>query len=343
MRFYVSIGDVNGISTEIALRSFARLRALGIHDVVYGIDSALLESARDLLGMPRDFAQQLQPCALAALDLREELLHMFPHARSLGIAHALAPIALPQICAGESSASAGLYACKSFLYGIMLAQRGEVSALLTLPVHKRAWSEAGIAFAGHTELLRALFGVEVIMVLGCEAMMVALYTDHIPLHAVSARVLEGGGSRLYAFLLRLAQSPLAAREIAILGLNPHAGDGGCIGSEDSTIAAAIRRANSTLARDVFVGPLVPDVAFAPKMRARFQTFVAMYHDQGLAPLKALHFEQSVQISIGLPIVRVSVDHGTAFDIAYKNQNPSISSCINAFLVAEKLVKKEDLR
>lgn len=342
MRFYVGIGDVNGISTEIALRSFARLHALGM-DAIYGIDAALLESARALLGMPHDVAQQLQPCALAALDLREDFARLFPHARSLQIMHALAPIALPDICAGEVSASAGLYACKSFLYGIMQAMRGEVSALLTLPVHKRAWSEAQIAFAGHTELLRALFGVEVIMVLGCEAMMVALYTDHIPLNAVSARVLENGGGRLADFLLRLARSPLAAREIAVLGLNPHAGDGGCIGSEDSIIAAAIGRANHALGCDVFVGPLVPDVAFAPKTRARFQTFVAMYHDQGLIPLKALHFDQSVQISVGLPIVRVSVDHGTAFDIAYKNQNPSTTSFINAFLVAEKLVKKEDLR
>ncbi|MDE6045455.1 MAG: 4-hydroxythreonine-4-phosphate dehydrogenase PdxA [Helicobacter sp.] len=342
MRFYVSIGDVNGISTEIALRSFARLHALGM-DAIYGIDSALLESARALLGMPHDVAQQLQPCALAALDLREDFARLFPHARSLQIMHALAPIALPDICAGEVSASAGLYACKSFLYGIMQAMRGEVSALLTLPVHKRAWSEAQIAFAGHTELLRALFGVEVIMVLGCEAMMVALYTDHIPLNAVSARVLEGGGDKLADFLLRLARSPLAAREIAVLGLNPHAGDGGCIGSEDSIIATAIGRANHALARDVFVGPLVPDVAFAPKMRARFQTFVAMYHDQGLIPLKALHFDQSVQISVGLPIVRVRVDHGPAGDIAYKIQNPSTTSLITAFFGAEKLVKKEDLR
>lgn len=339
MRFYVSIGDVNGVSVEIALRSFARLRTLGI-DAIYGIDSTLLDSARALLA-DCDFAcAPLQPCALATLDLREEFMRIFPHAASLGIAHALAPIAPPTIRAGEVRADCGLYACKSFLYGIMLAMRGEVSALLTLPVHKRAWSEAGIAFAGHTELLRALFGVEVIMVLGCEEMMVALYTDHIPLDAVSSRICEDS---VYDFLLRLSQSPLTDGEVAVLGLNPHAGDGGCIGSEDSIIAAAIVRANSTLAREVFVGPLVPDVAFVPKMRARFQTFVAMYHDQGLAPLKALHFEQSVQISLGLPIVRVSVDHGTAFDIAYKNQNPSTTSFINAFLVAQQLVKKEDLR
>ncbi len=335
MRFYVSIGDVNGISVEIVLRSFARLRELGM-DAIYGIDSALLDSAHALLA-DCDFARvPLQPCALALLDLREDFVRIFPHAASLGIEHALAPIAQPTIRAGEVSADCGLYACKSFLYGIMLAMRGEVSALLTLPVHKRAWSEAGIAFAGHTELLRALFGIEVMMVLGCEAMMVALYTDHIPLHAVSARI---AADHLCDFLLCFAQSPLAACEIAVLGLNPHAGDGGCIGSEDSIIATAIMRANSTLAREVFVGPLVPDVAFAPKMRARFQTFVAMYHDQGLIPLKALHFEQSVQISLGLPIVRVSVDHGTAFDIAYKNQNPSISSFINAFLVAQKLAKR----
>lgn len=332
MRFYVSIGDINGIGIEIALRAQPRLAPLQIS---YGIDQTLLVQAQNAL----DLATALDVCTIAALDLRKEFAQTFPHSRAQkSLEHVLAPIALPTLCAGQISAQSGLYSCKSFVYGILLAQKGVVDALVSLPIHKKAWNLAGIPYAGHTELLRAVYDTEIIMALGCKAMMVALFTDHIPLAEVSARVNE---QAVFEFLLRFAQTRLCAHKVAVLGLNPHAGDGGCIGTEDAMITAAVARANAKLKREVFVGAVVPDSAFIPAMRERFQTFVAMYHDQALAPLKALFFDQSVQASLGLPIVRVSVDHGTAFELAYQHQNPSILSFTNAFEMAANLANKED--
>jgi 4-hydroxythreonine-4-phosphate dehydrogenase len=144
--------------------------------------------------------------------------------------------------------------------------------------------------------------------------------------------------------------------VGVLGLNPHAGDHGVLGDEERIIEKAIRTANATYikqvresgignresGREVFVGPLVPDVAFTPAMRKRFRHFVAMYHDQGLAPLKALYFDESVNVSLNLPIVRTSVDHGTAFDIAYlPNRSLKLASYENAVRTACTLVEKRD--
>ncbi len=108
------------------------------------------------------------------------------------------------------------------------------------------------------------------------------------------------------------------KPIGILGLNPHAGDDGVLGDEEIKIKKAIKKANSILNSQFEL--LVPDIAFTPNVRKNYKYFVAMYHDQGLAPLKALYFEEGINISLNLPIIRTSVDHGTAFDIAYKQDN-----------------------
>jgi 4-phospho-D-threonate 3-dehydrogenase / 4-phospho-D-erythronate 3-dehydrogenase len=122
----------------------------------------------------------------------------------------------------------------------------------------------------------------------------------------------------------------------VLGLNPHAGDHGVLGDEERIIERAIARANA--GAEVFDGPIVPDVAFTPRFRRQYRYMVAMYHDQGLAPLKALYFDESINVSLNLPIVRTSVDHGTAFDIAYK-QVPETLSYRNAVKAALSLAKQ----
>jgi 4-hydroxythreonine-4-phosphate dehydrogenase len=123
-----------------------------------------------------------------------------------------------------------------------------------------------------------------------------------------------------------------AQHVAVLGLNPHAGDHGVLGDEERYIEEAIRIANDRIGRDHYFGPVVPDVAFTPRFRQQCKTIVAMYHDQGLAPLKALYFDESINVSLGLPIIRTSVDHGTAFDIAYRNVASS-TSYLNAIQAA----------
>ena len=169
--------------------------------------------------------------------------------------------------------------------------------------------------------------------LGCPKMFVALFTEHIPLKDVASSLTY---KRLKNFLLDMHKS-VQREKIAVLGLNPHAGDNGVLGDEEKIIIKAIKSVNKKLGFKQFVGPVVPDVAFAPYFRDNYNYFVAMYHDQGLAPLKALHFDESVNISLNLPIIRTSVDHGTAFDIAYKCKAKRISY-INAIESALEFIK-----
>jgi len=132
----------------------------------------------------------------------------------------------------------------------------------------------------------------------------------------------------------------------VLGLNPHAGDNGVLGNEEEEITAAISAANAAVAGAIkcngapFFGPVVPDTAFTPAFRAHHRHLVAMYHDQGLAPLKALYFDESVNVSLNLPIIRTSVDHGTAFDIAYRG-TAKLTSYLNAAETAVALAEQNN--
>ncbi|HLD23440.1 MAG TPA: 4-hydroxythreonine-4-phosphate dehydrogenase PdxA, partial [Sulfuricurvum sp.] len=159
-----------------------------------------------------------------------------------------------------------------------------------------------------------------IMMLGCEKLYVALYTEHIPLREVASHIQT---DKLLTFFLQLYHAT-AHEPIAVLGLNPHAGDHGVLGDEERAIEAAIDQANKAIGREIFIGPIVPDIAFTPRFREHYSMIAAMYHDQGLAPLKALYFDEGINISLGLPIIRTSVDHGTAFDIAYENKASLLS-------------------
>jgi len=223
------------------------------------------------------------------------------------------------------SSQSGKYSYDSFVSAIELAEQKKVTGIVTLPINKKAWESAGIEYVGHTDMLRDYFNKDAIMMLGSSEMYVALFTEHIPLKEVSSKIEL---KKLSNFLIDLYHS-IKSNNIAVLGLNPHAGDGGVLGDEDIIIQEAIDSVNATIGKEVFKGVFVPDTIFTPHQRKRFKYFVAMYHDQGLAPLKALYFEQSINVSLNLPIIRTSVDHGTAYDIAYKNQNPSIISYVNA--------------
>ena len=144
--------------------------------------------------------------------------------------------------------------------------------------------------------------------------------------------------RSESFLVRFYLSLNPKTPCCVLGINPHCGDGGVIGDEDSEIREAIKSANKKIGKEIFFGPIPSDSAFSPKSRERFKFFVAMYHDQGLAPLKTLYFKESINTTLNLPIIRTSVDHGVAFDVAYKNMNPDNTSYINAVKYAIKIAK-----
>ncbi len=296
----VSVGDLNGIGVQIMLN--AHEEVCRIARPLYCISEEMLKQAAAKLQLPIPQGIELYPVKGAFT-----------------------------ITPSKVGKKSGLYSYNSFKTAIKICEEGLANALVTLPIHKEAWFKAGIDYKGHTDMLRDHFDKEAIMMLGCDALYVALYTEHTPLKSVPKRI---KAEPLCRFLMDLSKD-IKAQKVAVLGLNPHAGDGGVLGDEETEITKAIHKANKALKKELFVGPMVPDTAFTPHMRAQFQHYVAMYHDQGLIPLKALHFEESINISLNLPIIRTSVDHGTAFDIAYKGQKPSIISYVNAFKAAIK--------
>ena len=194
--------------------------------------------------------------------------------------------------------------------------QGEFDALVTAPVHKAVINDAGIAFSGHTEFLAARARCNVAMLLAAPQLRVALATTHLPLADVPAAITA---ARLVQ-ILRIVYNDLRSRfrldnpRIAVLGLNPHAGEGGHLGHEEIEVIApalaALRAEGMHLE-----GPLSADTAFLPARRAQVDAYLAMYHDQGLPVIKALGFGDAVNATLGLPFVRTSVDHGTALDLA----------------------------
>ena len=193
---------------------------------------------------------------------------------------------------------------------------GEFDALVTAPVQKSVLNDAGIAFTGHTEFFADRAKCDVAMLLAAPGLRVALATTHLPLAEVPAAITPATLVRI----LRIVYNDLRHRfrienpRIAVLGLNPHAGEGGHLGREEIDIIAptlAALRADGMRLE----GPLSADTAFVPAQRARFDAYLAMYHDQGLPVLKALGFGDSVNVTLGLPFVRTSVDHGTALNLA----------------------------
>ncbi|MCI5969495.1 4-hydroxythreonine-4-phosphate dehydrogenase [Helicobacter sp.] len=321
MKIAISIGDPNGVGLEILLKSHKKI--CKFCNPVYCVDKGLLKRAARILNLklPKD---------LKCISLERRI---------------------PKIVPGDINKESGAYAYASFLQALNLTLEGKTKALVTLPIHKKAWQLAGISYVGHTEALREVCKFDkleskkleskkrfqsqkAIMMLGSPKLYIALFSDHIPLKEVPLLInLES----LKEFLLNLAPHILKT-PCGVLGLNPHAGDFGVLGDEDVVIKEAIKLANASLGKEVFIGPLVPDTAFIGK---HLRYYVAMYHDQGLIPLKTLYFKESINITLNLPIIRTSVDHGTAFDIAYKNKAES-KSYVNAIKEAILRVKSQAL-
>ncbi|WP_104707758.1 4-hydroxythreonine-4-phosphate dehydrogenase [Helicobacter ailurogastricus] len=294
----ISIGDIQGVGPEIALK--AHFSISQSCQPIYCVHSELLAQANARLSHAYTKALENMQCAA-------------PKA------------AQPTIKPASIDKESGFYSHASFLRALDLADDGVVSGVCTLPIHKHAWQLAGIATPGHTAFLRQRYRQEAIMMLGCPKLWVALFSEHIPLSAVSTKVrLEP----LKEFLHTLAQVLDTPEPIVVLGIDPHCGDNGAIGVQDKEVQEAIEQANALLNTSKFLGPVPADSAFSPHFRAKHRHFVALYHDIGLAPLKALYFEESINVSLNLPIKRASVDHGCAFDIAYQNK-ASLKSYENA--------------
>lgn len=327
----VSMGDPAGIGPEVILKAAAALST--VRDapslVVVGDLGAMRAAAARIKNVPT-------PCEWRRGNAPTRLT------KGLSV---LSASNLPARAThpGRPTVDGGRAAYDYIVTGARMAMRGEVDALVTAPISKEWMNRAGHRFAGHSELLASLSRTKLwrMMFSGGE-LTIALVTVHMGLSKVSAaltqrRVLDT--IRLLTAHVRAATG-LARPRIGVLGFNPHAGENGMFGDEEiRVIAPAIRRARREHI-DAF-GPLAPDAAFArPAGSFNFDAAVAMYHDQGLIALKTLEFDRAVNVTIGLPFIRTSPDHGTAFDIAAKGiANPS--SMIAAIEYASRAASRRE--
>lgn len=299
-RIAITMGDAAGIGPEITLKLLAD-DALPQRPIVIGDVGILARTARQL-----DLALNIAP-----LNRPSDATGAPGRVEVIAAGEPLAEIAL-----GKISAACGAAAYTYIRKAIELAKAGEISAIVTAPIHKEALSAAGVPYPGHTEMLADFGGAaSTAMMLANDQLRVVLVTIHCALRDAIDRITIDAEMSAIRLAHDGARSfGIEAPRVAVAGLNPHAGEGGLFGREEiEIIAPAIAKAQAE-GIDVS-GPWAGDTVFMQARQGRFDVVVAQYHDQGLIPVKYLGLEEGVNITLGLPFVRTSPDHGTAFDIA----------------------------
>ncbi len=298
-------GDLNGIGIELIIKTFSDNRMLELCTPVIFASNKSINYYRRVSG-ENNFAftstkelNKLNPKQVNIFNCWEEEVAITP---------------------GQLNEIGGKYAIRSLEVAAQCLKDGEIDGLVTAPIHKHNTSGENFKHTGHTPYLKEKFGArEVLMFMCAENMRVALLTEHVPVNEVAQYVTP---ERIYSKVQILKESLIKdfgidKPKIAVLGLNPHAGDNGLIGDEEQTqIIPAIQRLQNQ--QNLVYGPYSADAFFARGMHEKFDAVLAMYHDQGLIPFKSLAFGEGVNFTAGLPVVRTSPDHGTAFDIAGKN-------------------------
>ena len=341
----ITVGDAAGIGPEIIVLAYRDTPQQVQGCVVVG-DVAVMQRAVDVLVRTHPAASRVTLLPLSCLsDLPPTLPALTLPVLQVGQAFESAQ--LPAW--GRISATAGTLAADAVVWAAQAALRGELAALVTAPLHKEALSAAGVPFPGHTEMLQACaaahVGVSVDdmpvrMMLANRELLTVLVSIHVPLRqAIEAVTVENILQTLRITHAAQLASTVRAPQMGVAGLNPHAGEGGLLGREEiDIIVPAMQQAR---AEGLHVsGPFAPDTIF---MRARakdgqpgeFDVVIAMYHDQGLIPVKYLGVEQGVNVTLGLPLVRTSPDHGTAFDLAGTGRADP-ASLLEALAMARRL-------
>jgi 4-hydroxythreonine-4-phosphate dehydrogenase len=319
----ITMGDPAGIGPEVTAKALARQEVWDCCRPLVVGDAGVLERVATLVGgglafRPISHASEARfdPSTPDVLDLRNVSL-----------------IGLPS---GRVSAAAGKASVDYVQEAVKLAQAGQADAIATGPINKAALKAAGIPYIGHTELLAALLSEErVTTMLATPGLRVVHVTRHVPLAEVAAlitreRVLE----TIRLSHVGLQQMGILHPRLAVAALNPHGGDEGLLGRQEiDAIGPAVEAARAEGIEAV--GPIPADSVFFRAIRGEFDVVVAMYHDQGHIPIKTHGFERSVTVTLGLPIVRTSVDHGTAFDIAWQGV-ASKESMVEAIRLAAQL-------
>lgn len=317
----ITMGDPGGIGPEIVIKSISSETVRRkIIPVVIGSENVLIE-ASNVTGIHVEF---IKDAKLSGDDLSADKSYLFPIED------------MNTFKKGEASEVGGAASVECIRKAVTLCMDRGVDAMVTAPISKEALHFAGYRWPGHTEMIAELSNSpKVGMLFIGKSLKVILVTTHVPLGSVAGLITE---ERVYETILLAERAcgmlSIASPKIGIAGLNPHASEGGLFGKQEGThIYPAIEKAQQ---EGLTVhGPFPPDIIFKKAIDGEFDIVVAMYHDQGLIPFKMLHFETGVNATIGLPIVRTSPDHGTAYDIAWRGI-ASPSSMIEAILVAERM-------
>ncbi|MGN6439891.1 MAG: 4-hydroxythreonine-4-phosphate dehydrogenase PdxA [Agriterribacter sp.] len=320
----ISCGDINGIGAELIIKTFADSRILDMCTPVIFASNKLINFYKKTVADVNLNFQNLKdinrpyPKQVNIFNCWEEEVNITP---------------------GQLTDTGGKYAVKSLQAAVEALKAGHIQGLITAPIHKKNVQSQEFTFSGHTPFLKQFFGVDEVLMLMCaENMRVGLLTEHVPVKDVAPFVTRQNILKKLVILKDSLQRDFGIDKprIAVLGLNPHAGDEGLIGKEEEEqIKPAVKEAkqNNILA----FGPYSADAFFARGSHEKFDAVLAMYHDQGLIPFKSLAKGEGINYTAGLPIVRTSPDHGTAFDIAGKNKadeasfRQSVFSAIDIFL------------
>ncbi len=319
----ISCGDLNGIGMEIIMKTFANEEMLELCTPVVFASSKVASYHRKALDMG-DFSFHIINDLDKLHEQKCNLLNCWKEEVNLEL--------------GKEDKQVGEYALRSLQKACDALDAGKIQALVTAPIHKHSIQSGEFKHTGHTDFLENRYQAEAIMMLASEEMKMTLATVHIPLAAVSSALSQ----KLISNKLRLIDKSLRndfhikKAKIAVLALNPHAGDGGVIGTEDDDLVKpAVQHA---FEKGIMAfGPFPADSFFGAQKHKQYDAVLAMYHDQGLVAFKSLSFGQGVNYSAGLPIIRTSPDHGTGFDIAGKGIADE-SSFRHAVYMASELVR-----
>jgi len=303
----VTMGDPAGIGPELVLKAVKQ------REIPSGDARCLAVCSTDAMRL------QAHAVGLAETDLLP-VFESIDEFRASALDAGCIDVSMPlpaDFRLGHPTACGGRIAAACIERAARMALEHKVAALVTAPVSKVALQMAGVPYPGHTEMLAALAGVDrVVMMLVGGGLHVAVATRHCPLREVPGRL----NIPLIKAVVRIVIEHMTMffgvsdPQVAVTGLNPHAGDQGRLGDEEADIIApAVEELRSTGVH--CVGPVPADVVFWQALHGRYDAVVAMYHDQGLGPLKTLAFDSAINVTLGLPVIRTSVDHGTAFDIA----------------------------
>ncbi|MBP6311577.1 MAG: 4-hydroxythreonine-4-phosphate dehydrogenase PdxA [Flavobacteriales bacterium] len=305
LRIGISCGDLNGIGIETILKCMEDTRMVQDATIMLYASAHVVSHHRKALKLDEVQFQRVND-ARDAVPKKFNIVNVWEEDVTIEL--------------GQQSSELAVYAIKSLETAAQDLATGKIDVLVTAPIDKNSMQKAGFAFPGHTEFLQHLAGADsqVLMLLVSDNLRVGTVTGHIPIKdvakAITTDLILAKGRLLHQSLLK--DFCINEPRIAILGLNPHAGDNGTLGSEDKEqIAPAVRQLNSIGINAM--GPYSADGFFGNGTYKHFDGVLAMYHDQGLAPFKALSFGTGVNFTAGLPIVRTSPDHGTGLDIAGK--------------------------